>query len=332
MITLINVRKEYDGFPAVRDISFTVEEGQVCVMIGPSGCGKSTTMRLINRMIEPTSGEIRVEDNNVKHFNLQQLRRMMGYVIQQVGLFPHMSVTRNVSVVPRLLGWSRERILKRVDELLDMIGLEPEQYRSKYPHQLSGGEAQRVGVARALAADPPVLLMDEPFGAVDPLNRIVLQTEFSRIQRELKKTVLFVTHDLDEAIKLGDKIVLIREGEVIQEGPPEKILAEPAGKFVRDFVGTDRALKRLSRFKISQYMHPVVSVSMSSLEENSLPEEKPLTNECEERFLWVTGKTGTVIGWVNRDVLSRTGNPEEAFTEINSNDYPLREYATMREA
>jgi osmoprotectant transport system ATP-binding protein len=300
-------------------------------MIGPSGCGKSTTMRLINRMIEPTSGKIEVKGKGVRSFNPQQLRRMMGYVIQQVGLFPHMSVARNVSVVPRLLGWSKERVNNRVDELLDLIGLDPESYRDKFPHQLSGGEAQRVGVARALAADPPILLMDEPFGAVDPLNRIVLQTEFSRIQRELKKTVLFVTHDLDEAIKLGDKIVLIRQGKVIQEGPPETILADPAGKFVRDFVGTDRALKRLSRFTVGDFMHEASAISKDSLGRKEIS-DKDMGDQCNPRFLWVTDSGGNVTGWINRNVLDQSGKIEEAFTEVNPREYPLREYGTMREA
>ncbi|MFP4385205.1 MAG: ATP-binding cassette domain-containing protein [Spirochaetia bacterium] len=331
MISLHDLKKAYGKTVAVDGITFTVDEGQVCVMIGPSGCGKSTTMRLINRMIEPTSGKIEVKGKGVRSFNPQELRRMMGYVIQQVGLFPHMSVSRNVSVVPRLLGWSKERINKRVDELLDLIGLDPDDYRNKFPHQLSGGEAQRVGVARALAADPPILLMDEPFGAVDPLNRIVLQTEFSRIQRELKKTVLFVTHDLDEAIKLGDKIVLIRAGKVVQEGPPETILADPAGKFVRDFVGTDRALKRLSRFTVGNFMHGTSSISRDSLDRADVPDDK-IGDKCNPRFLWVTDSAGKVTGWINRDVLDKSGNIEEAFTEVNPKEYPLREYGTMREA
>jgi osmoprotectant transport system ATP-binding protein len=219
----------------------------VCVLIGPSGCGKTTTLKMVNRLIEPSAGRILLDDEDVTRGDPVKLRRRMGYVIQQVGLFPHETVAQNVATVPHLLGWDRKRTRTRVDELLELVGLEPGEYRGRYPDQLSGGQRQRVGVARALAADPPVLLMDEPFGAIDPIARDRLQAEFLRLQDELKKTVVFVTHDVDEAVRLGDRIAVLREGGVLQQyDTPANVLGRPATDFVADFVGGDRGLKRLS--------------------------------------------------------------------------------------
>lgn len=246
---------------ALRDVTFTVPQGKVYVLIGPSGCGKSTSLKLINRLLEPTDGYVRVDGIPVREFPPQKLRRGIGYVIQSVGLLPHMTVEQNIGIVPRLLGKSREERRARATELLQLIDLDPDAYRRKYPAELSGGEAQRVGVARALAADPPILLMDEPFGAVDPLTRETLQQEFISIQRKLRKTVIFVTHDLDEAVRVADVIVLMKDGEVVQQGAPEEILGSPANDFVRDFVGTDRALKRLGRFTVSDFLIDVPTVS-----------------------------------------------------------------------
>jgi osmoprotectant transport system ATP-binding protein len=248
MIRLKNLVKQFAGSPraAIDDLDLDVDAGEVCVLIGPSGCGKTTTMRIINRLIEPTSGTIEVNGQDVTHVNPVDLRRGIGYVIQQVGLFPHMSIAANIATVPHLLGWEDNRIERRIDELLQLVGMEAEQFRDRYPRELSGGQRQRIGVARALAADPPVLLMDEPFGAIDPINRTRVQDEFLKIQRQLKKTVVFVTHDIDEAIKMGDRIALMRDGRLVQHASPAEMLARPANAFVEDFVGADRALKRLS--------------------------------------------------------------------------------------
>ncbi len=256
MIEFQEVRKEYGTVVALDGVSFTVPDGTVTVLIGPSGCGKSTSLKLINRLLEPTDGYVRVDGRPVKTFSPHDLRRGIGYVIQSVGLFPHMTVEANIGIVPRLLGWSRADRKTRARELLELIGLDPEQYAGKFPAQLSGGEAQRVGVARALAANPPILLMDEPFGAVDPLNREVLQQEFLRVQQKLRKTVVFVTHDLDEAITVADHVVIMDRGRVVQQGTPEEILARPRDDFVRSFVGTDRSLRRLVRFTTGEYVEP----------------------------------------------------------------------------
>lgn len=247
LITLDGVTKRYDnGQVAVRELSLEVPEGEICMLVGPSGCGKTTTMRMINRLIEPTSGRILLDGEDVTDVDPVGLRRRIGYVIQQVGLFPHQTVGDNIGTVPGLLGWDKRRIGERTDELLDLVGLPPADYRDRYPHQLSGGQRQRVGVARALAADPPVLLMDEPFGAIDPISRDRLQQEFLRLQQTVRKTIVFVTHDVDEAVTLGDRIAVLQVGGVLaQYDTPEVVLDQPASPFVADFVGSDRGLKRL---------------------------------------------------------------------------------------
>ena len=240
--------KRYPGSerPAVDHLTLEVGAGEICVLVGPSGCGKTTAMRMVNRMIEITEGDILVGGRSVRETDENELRRHVGYVIQQVGLFPHRTIAENIATVPKLLGWDKRRTNERVRELLDLIGLEQELGR-RYPAQLSGGQRQRVGVARALAADPPVMLMDEPFGAIDPINRDRLQNEFLRLQAELRKTVVFVTHDIDEAIKMGDRIAVMQEGgHLAQYATPAELLMHPANAFVEDFVGADRALKRLA--------------------------------------------------------------------------------------
>jgi osmoprotectant transport system ATP-binding protein len=253
LIRLESVSKVFpNGNVAVHELSLDVPEGEVCVLVGPSGCGKTTTLRMINRLIEPTGGRIFLADEEVTHAKPVELRRRMGYVIQQVGLFPHQTIGTNVATVPHLLGWSRDKTKARVDELLELVGLDPGTYRSRYPAQLSGGQRQRVGVARALAADPPVLLMDEPFGAIDPITRARLQDEFLRIQREIAKTIVFVTHDIDEAVKMGDRIAILEVGGVLaQYDTPAEVLGNPANDFVADFVGSDRGLKRLKVMPIT---------------------------------------------------------------------------------
>jgi osmoprotectant transport system ATP-binding protein len=240
--------KRYPGAdsPAVDALTLTVPAGEICVLVGPSGCGKTTAMRMVNRMIDITSGDILVGGRSVRDRQPDELRREIGYVIQQIGLFPHKTIGENIATVPRLLGWDKRRVRARVEELLDLIGLPPEM-AGRYPAQLSGGQRQRVGVARALAADPPLMLMDEPFGAIDPINRERLQNEFLRLQAEIRKTIVFVTHDIDEAIKMGDRIAILQTGgHLAQYAPPAELLAAPASPFVEDFVGADRALKRLS--------------------------------------------------------------------------------------
>ena len=247
MIRLDSVSKRFpNGTVAVRGLSIEVPEGDICVLVGPSGCGKTTILKMVNRLVEPTSGRIYLDGEDVTDADPVALRRRIGYVIQQVGLFPHQTIGTNVGTVPRLLGWSRARVTARVDELLELVGLEPATYRHRYPAQLSGGQRQRVGVARALAADPPVLLMDEPFGAIDPVTRVRLQEEFLRLQDEVRKTVVFVTHDVEEAVKMGDRIAILDTGGVLaQYDTPAEVLGNPASPMVSDFVGADRALKRL---------------------------------------------------------------------------------------
>ncbi|MBA2570141.1 MAG: ABC transporter ATP-binding protein, partial [Chloroflexi bacterium] len=250
-----HVTKRYDarekGPGAVNDLSLAVPAGKICVLVGPSGCGKTTSLKMVNRLIEPTSGRILIDGKDISKEDPIVLRRHVGYVIQQTGLFPHQRIGENVAVVPRLLGWDAKRQRERTDELLSLVGLDPGRYRDRFPSQLSGGERQRVGVARALAADPPLMLMDEPFGAVDPIVRERLQNEFLRLQEQLAKTILFVTHDIDEAIKMGDLVAVMRVGgELAQFGPPDEILAAPASDFVARFVGADRGLKRLSLARV----------------------------------------------------------------------------------
>ncbi|HEX2181647.1 MAG TPA: ABC transporter ATP-binding protein [Rubrobacteraceae bacterium] len=253
MIEFKGVSKTYPGSdrPVVNDLSFEVPEGEICVLVGPSGCGKTTSMRMVNRLIEPTEGEILIDGEPNTAMSGTQLRRKIGYAIQQIGLFPHRTIAENIATVPGLLGWEKGRIRSRVDELLELVGLDPNDYRNRYPAELSGGQQQRVGVARAMAADPPIMLMDEPFGAVDPITRERLQDEFLRIQENIKKTIVFVTHDIDEAIKMGDKIAILKQGGFLaQYDTPENILANPNSEFVASFVGNDRILKRLSLTRV----------------------------------------------------------------------------------
>jgi osmoprotectant transport system ATP-binding protein len=247
-IVFDHVIKRYAGSerPAVDDLSLVIPAGEICVLIGPSGGGKTTAMKLVNRLITLTEGDITIDGTSVMELDPVELRRGIGYVIQQIGLFPHMTIEHNVATVPKLVGWERERTRARARELLELVGLDPDEYAKRYPAQLSGGQRQRVGLARAMAADPPLMLMDEPFGAIDPITRERLQNDFLRLHREVRKTVIFVTHDIDEAIKMGDRVCILRQGgKLAQYDTPEEILANPADDFVADFVGADRGLKRL---------------------------------------------------------------------------------------
>lgn len=256
MIKINEIVKNYSGMArhAVDNLSLTINEGEICVFLGPSGCGKTTTLKMINRIIEPSSGEIYVNGINIMEQDSDELRKGIGYVIQRVGLFPHFTVYDNIATVPRLLNWDEKKIDKRVHELLEIVELDPEENRLKYPKTLSGGQRQRIGVARALAGDPPCMLMDEPFSAVDPVTRSQLQDEFIRIQRKVKKTICFVTHDINEAIKMGDRIAILDEGKLVQYDTPENILLHPANEFVQTFIGSDRSLKVLSLINVKKVM------------------------------------------------------------------------------
>jgi osmoprotectant transport system ATP-binding protein len=324
MIELHHVTKIYPdaGQPAVDSVSLTVSEGEICVFIGPSGCGKTTLMRLINRLIPITSGGIAVDGKDIMTLDPIALRRHIGYVIQQVGLFPHMTVRDNIATVPKLLGWARQAIDDRVDELLTLVNLEPETFRNRYPRQLSGGQAQRIGVARAMAANPPIMLMDEPFGAIDPINREVLQDEFLKIQEKLKKTIIFVTHDINEAIKMGQRIALLREGRLVQAGPPDDLLMRPADEFVKSFVGADRALKRLNLLKVRDAMmvNPV-----HCLDED--PSEKVLEKmiHSDLAFLIVANRELRLRGYVNQyDLRGHKGRVADVIRKLTLTVSPER--------
>ena len=254
MIRLDNLTKVFDtpkgAVTAADHISMEVPSGEICILLGPSGCGKTTTLKMINRIIRPTAGKVFINGEDTTSLDTQDLRRSIGYVIQQIGLFPNMTIEENITIVPKLLGWDKAKYRERAREMMRMIALEPDAFLKRYPSELSGGQQQRIGVARALAADPPVMLMDEPFGAIDPINRAVIQDEFLKMQQDLKKTIMFVSHDIDEAIKMGDRIAIFRAGKLVQYSEPDELLAAPKNDFVESFLGEDRALKRLNLVKV----------------------------------------------------------------------------------
>lgn len=326
MILLNKVSKVYAGKTVVNKLSMEVKKGEICVLIGPSGCGKTTTLRMINRMIEPTEGNIVIDGQEIRKFKPEILRRSIGYAIQMVGLFPHMTVAANIAIVPEMLKWEKQRILSRITELLNLVGLNPEDYKSKYPYQLSGGEAQRVGVARALAANPPILLMDEPFGAVDPLTREKLQTQFLNIQKELKKTVILVTHDLDEAIRMADRIAIMKDGELVQYDIPEVILSNPANKFVYSFVGTDRALKRLSRISVEKFVKPSPTININA------SSEKAYAACIQCRWVWVIDNNQRLLGWIDRTIVSQVNSVVEAMVQIRPDEVAATKSSSLKEA
>jgi len=313
-IVFDNVTKRYPGGkePAVRNLSLVIPAGEICVLIGPSGGGKTTAMKMVNRLISITEGDITIDGKSVRKMDVNELRRGIGYVIQQIGLFPHMHVEDNIGTVPRLLGWSKQQIRARVHELLELVGLDPpEDFAKRYPSQLSGGQRQRVGLARAMAADPPLMLMDEPFGAIDPITRERLQDDFLRLHKEIRKTVIFVTHDIDEAIKMGDRIAILRQGGILaQYDTPEAILASPADDFVARFSGADRGLKRLSLRRLSDVdlLEPTPDArdgAPTAMLNTTLRDALSLMLTSANDTLLVTDGDGTVVGMITIDLIGR---------------------------
>ena len=319
--------KRYPGQSdaAVEELSLTVPAGEICVLVGPSGCGKTNAMRMVNRMIDITEGDILLDGRSVRERRPAELRREIGYVIQQIGLFPHLTVGDNVATVPRLLGWPKARVTERVGELLELVGLE-EELRDRYPGQLSGGQRQRVGVARALAADPPLMLMDEPFGAIDPINRERLQNQFLRLQSEIRKTILFVTHDINEAIKMGDRVAVLQKGGVLaQYATPPELLMNPRSDFVEDFVGADRALKRLSLLRVRDidlWKAPLARVGEPTASVRAAIERADLPHPL------VVDADGRPLGWLSeRDLAAETvpATPHTAAEPVVELDDILRD-------
>ncbi|MBT8198266.1 MAG: ABC transporter ATP-binding protein [Acidimicrobiia bacterium] len=305
-IKLDSVSKRFDGSDslAVASLSLEIEKGSIVALIGPSGCGKTTTLRMINRLIEPTSGRIEINGEDVTQRPVTDLRREIGYVIQQVGLFPHQSIAGNIATVPKMLGWEKERIADRIDELADLVGLEPSQLE-RYPDELSGGQQQRVGVARALAADPPVLLMDEPFGAVDPIVRTRLQDELLELQARVEKTIVFVTHDIDEALKIADRIALLNVGGILEQySSADELLAQPANAFVEEFVGEDRSVKRLQLRTVADlpfHQGPIVAAT------DGTDAARAILDEFATEWVGMTAD-GKFLGWIHLDDV-QTGAP-----------------------
>ncbi len=334
MIELQEVTKIYSGqsAPAVDNLSLKILKGETCVFVGPSGCGKSTTLRMINRMIEPSSGTILIDNKNIRESDPDKLRMGIGYVIQQIGLLPHRTVSENIAIVPRLHGWSKDMINKRVDELLELIGLDPEVTRNKFPSQLSGGQMQRVGVARAMAADPPIMLMDEPFGAVDPIARNHLQDEFLRLQREIKKTICFVTHDINEAIKMGDKIAIFNKGRLVQYGTPQEILSRPANDFVSDFIGYDRVVKMLSLFRVQNVFRSPDCVAG----EQDLPDIANKMTDAGISVCFLLDGEGNPGGFITAEDIRRHGKnaaPEDLKRlALNKKEAMVQEDVLLRDA
>ncbi|HZK24742.1 MAG TPA: ABC transporter ATP-binding protein [Oscillospiraceae bacterium] len=295
-----------NGVRAVNNLNLQINDSEICVLIGPSGCGKSTTLNMLNKLIPVTSGEIMIDGHNIEEMVTTELRRNIGYAIQDVALFPHRTVAENIATVPALKRWSRQKINARVEELLDLMGLEPAQYRDKYPIQLSGGEQQRVGVARALGANPPILLMDEPFGAIDPITRARLQDEFLLIQEKIHKTIVFVTHDIHEAIKMGDKIAIINEGQLVQSGTPKDILQNPANRFVEEFMGEDRHMKWLQLILAEEILE---QQNMYCLQTDNYQAVLEKFKQSRLNSLPVVNADQQLIGYVRANVLKNSKQP-----------------------
>jgi len=326
-----NVSKQYGPQGAVVDLSLLVPAGDICVLVGPSGCGKTTSLKMVNRLVEPSSGQVLIDGQDIMKIDVTALRRGIGYVIQQIGLFPHQTVAENIGTVPRLLGWPRARIQQRTEELLDLIGLDPARVRNRYPAQLSGGERQRVGVARAMAAEPPVMLMDEPFGAVDPIVRERLQNEFLRLHRTLGTTVLFVTHDIDEAIKMGTRVAVMQQGgHLAQYAPPTELLAHPASDFVSRFVGVDRGLKRLSLLRVADvHLEPGVVAHVGEPSQSA----RHRALESESDWVLLLDKGEAPIGWIKTVELDHaqalTAQDVDASSPLVHHETTLRDALSM---
>ncbi|MGY6029528.1 osmoprotectant ABC transporter ATP-binding protein OsmV [Phytobacter sp. AG2a] len=303
MIKLENLTKQFNQkngqtMKAVDNVNLNVPEGEMCVLLGPSGCGKTTTLKMINRLIMPSSGKILINNKDTSEMDIVTLRRNIGYVIQQIGLFPNMTIEENITVVPRMLGWDKAKCKTRAQELMEMVALDSKKFLHRYPREMSGGQQQRIGVIRALAADPPVLLMDEPFGAVDPINREVIQNQFLEMQRALKKTVMLVSHDIDEALKLGDRIAVFRQGRIVQCASPDELLAKPANEFVGSFVGQDRTLKRLLLVSAGDVTDKQPTITVR--ETTSAAEAFALMDDNDIRAITVVDGEGKPLGFVKR--------------------------------
>ncbi|MBM0064509.1 ABC transporter ATP-binding protein [Alkalicoccobacillus gibsonii] len=329
MLRMENVTKTYKGGKkAVNNVSLNIKKGEFICIIGPSGCGKTTTMKMINRLIEPSNGKIYINDEDLLTQDAVKLRRKIGYVIQQIGLFPHMTIEENITLVPRLLKWTSDKKSKRAEELLSLVDM-PKDYLNRYPNELSGGQQQRIGVLRALAANPPLILMDEPFGALDPITRDSLQEEFKRLQRSLDKTIVFVTHDMDEAIKLADRIVIMKDGEIVQFDSPEEILRNPANEFVEDFIGRERLLQgRPNVQTISQVMSKnPISISGKQTPANALK----LMKQSRVDSLLVTDESGVLMGYIDLESIDRNRSLESIDSLVKPSLHKVQENALIRD-
>ncbi|AXF55582.1 ABC transporter ATP-binding protein [Salicibibacter kimchii] len=321
MIEFRNVGKTFDdGFQALKNINLTINEGELVTLIGPSGCGKTTTMRMINRLIDPTEGEILIDGENIERKNPVQLRRNSGYVIQQIGLLPHMTIEENISIVPKLKKWEKKRYIKSVDELLHLVGMDPGTFKKRYPRELSGGQQQRIGVIRGLAADPPIILMDEPFSALDPISREQLQDELVKLQNEIKKTIVFVTHDMDEAIKIAKRIVMMRDGEIIQVDTPNTILREPKDDFVREFIGSERLNKEFGQ----PVAHSLMTKDIATVRGNrDLAEAFNYMKKGNIDLLYIKGSKEELLGYVTLETLqNHDHNKRTTVSEIMATELP----------
>lgn len=321
MIEFKNVSKQYDGgYLAIKNLNFTIKDNELLVLIGPSGCGKTTTMKMINRIIEPTNGEITINGESIKQQNPVELRRNIGYVIQQIGLMPHMTIRENVALVPKLKKWDEAKYKDKVDELMKMVGLDPDVLGDRFPDELSGGQQQRIGVIRALAADPDIILMDEPFSALDPISREQLQEELIRLQQEIKKTIVFVTHDMDEALKIADRICIMKDGEIVQMDQPEMILRHPANEFVRQFIGEDRLQDSTILPEIEQLMVPPITAYPS----RGLAEAVKIMRQKRVDNLIIVDKDHHYYGVVNIwDMRRAYGNEQLTLMDLIQKDIPF---------
>jgi osmoprotectant transport system ATP-binding protein len=319
LVKFTAVTKRYADSIAVNNLNLHIRDNEFVVLIGPSGCGKTTTLKMVNRLINPTSGTIEVGGKNIQDLNPVDLRRGIGYVIQQIGLFPNMTIAQNVDVVPRLLGWDKARRQKRVEELLSMVGMDPAVYMNRYPTELSGGQQQRIGVLRALAAEPPLILMDEPFGALDPITRESLQDELKKLQNELHKTVIFVTHDIDEALKLADRIVIMKDGVVIQDASPEQLLRNPANDFVASFIGK----KRLNNIELEQVDQIMLDNPVTVSPKTGLAEALALMKRRRVDMVLVTDNERCFLGTVSADDIHKKYRDHKTIEELVSQSVPV---------